>query len=245
MRIALFSDIHGNLVSFDAVLADIERERPDRMICLGDVATLGPQPRQVVARLRALGCPCITGNHETYLFSAELRRAYMDVAWFNQSIDWCRDQLSAADLDYLRTFQPLLNVKLDAKTTLLCFHGSPHSDTDNIFAVTPPAELDQMLAGYSATLMVGGHTHVQMLRQHRGTLVVNVGSVGMPFEEMPFKDAPRVLPWAEYAIVNWLNGVLTVDFRRVPVDIDAIKQAALASGMPEAAEWIKNWVALD
>jgi hypothetical protein len=67
----------------------------------------------------------------------------------------------------------------------------------------------------------------------------------MPFEEMPFKDAPRVLPWAEYAIVNWLNGVLTVDFRRVPVDIDAIKQAALASGMPEAAEWIKNWVALD
>ena len=245
MRIALFSDIHGNLVSFEAVLADIERERPDRVICLGDVATLGPQPREVVARLRALSGPCITGNHETYLFNAELGRAYMDVAWFNQSIDWCREQLSTADLEFLRTFQPLLEISLDAKTTLLCFHGSPHSNTDNILAVTPTADLDQMLTGYSATIMAGGHTHVQMLRQHRGPLVVNVGSVGMPFEQMPFKDAPRVLPWAEYAIINWLHGVLSVEFRRVPVDMEAIKQAALASSMPEAAEWIKNWVAPD
>lgn len=245
MRIALISDIHGNLVSFKAVLADIEREQPDQIICLGDVATLGPQPREVVARLRRLNCPCITGNHETYLFNAELRRAYMDVAWFNQSIDWCREQLSPADLKFLGSFQPLLEVKLDAKTSLLCFHGSPRSNTDNIFAVTPPEELDRMLAGYSAALMIGGHTHVQMLRQHRGTLVVNVGSVGMPFEEMPFKDTPRVLPWAEYAIVNWLQGVLTVEFRRVPISMDAIRQAALASSMPEAAEWLKNWVTPD
>ncbi|HEX6383732.1 MAG TPA: metallophosphoesterase family protein [Anaerolineae bacterium] len=242
MRIALISDIHGNLVSLEAVLADIERERPDELICLGDVATLGPQPREVVARLRALDCPCITGNHETYLFNADLGRAYMDVAWFAQSIDWCRDQLTASDFEYLRTFKPLLKLTLDATTTLLCFHGSPESNTDNIFAVTPADELDRMLAGHTATMMIGGHTHVQMLRQYRGTLVVNVGSVGMPFEQMPFKDTPRVLPWAEYAIISYVRGVLSVEMRRVPVDMSAIKQSALNSTMPEADEWIRNWV---
>lgn len=242
MRIALISDIHGNLVSLEAVLADIERERPDELICLGDVATLGPQPREVVARLRALDCPCITGNHETYLFNTDLGRAYMDVAWFAQSIDWCRDQLTASDFAYLRTFKPLLKLTLDATTTLLCFHGSPKSNTDNIFAVTPADELDRMLAGHTATVMIGGHTHVQMLRQHSGTLLVNVGSVGMPFEQMPFKDSPRVLPWAEYAIITYIHGVLAVEMRRVPVDMSAIKQAALNSTMPEADEWIRNWV---
>ena len=69
-------------------------------------------------------------------------------------------------------------------------------------------ELEKMLGEKRATIMAGGHSHVQMLRQHHGLWLLNVGSVGMPFEQMPFKGAPRFLPWAEYAIIEVKNGRL-------------------------------------
>ena len=67
MNIALISDIHGNLAAFEAVLADIERVQPDQVDCLGDVLAEGPQPREVLARLRALGCPVVLGNADAEL----------------------------------------------------------------------------------------------------------------------------------------------------------------------------------
>ncbi|MBI3286567.1 MAG: metallophosphoesterase family protein [Chloroflexi bacterium] len=62
MRVAIFSDIHGNLVALEAILAEIERERVDQMICLGDVAATGPQPAETLHRLRELNCPVVMGN---------------------------------------------------------------------------------------------------------------------------------------------------------------------------------------
>ena len=239
MRIALISDIHANWVSLEAVLADIDREQVDQIVCLGDVAALGPQPREVVVRLEALECPCIMGNHDSHLANPDMVHEYEPVV--AEMTAWCAAQLSEADFDYLRSFQPLLEVPLDAQATLLCFHGSPRSNMDLIFATTPDAELDEMLAGHAATVMAGGHTHVQMLRQHKGVLIVNAGSVGWPLEQMPFEPPPRLLPWAEYTIVNWVGGVLGVELRRVPIDLDAVKQATLASDMPFAVSWAEGW----
>ncbi len=244
MKVALISDIHGNYVSLQAVLADIERHDVDEIVCLGDVATLGPQPAKVVTRLRRLGCPCVLGNHETYLFDLELGRAYMSADWFIDSVTWCHQQLSKSDIDYLHTYQPLLKFQLAPDVTLLCFHGSPRSNTENIFATTRPSVLNEMLDGHHATIMAGGHTHVQMMRQHNGTLIVNAGSVGMPFEQMPFRHTPRALPWAEYTIVSWENGRLGVELCRIALDVDVIKRAAQDSGMPETSEWLMNWITL-
>lgn len=98
-----------------------------------------------------------------------------------------------------------------------------------------------MLAGHTATVMACGHMHVQMLRQHKGTLIVNVGSVGQPFEQRPCEDEPRLLPCAQYATVNWVNGALGIDLRWVPIDLDAVKQAVLTSAMPGAASWAECW----
>ena len=71
MQIALISDIHGNYTALEAALADIDRRHVDAIICLGDVATIGPQPRQVLDKLKELGCPCILGNHESALLEPE------------------------------------------------------------------------------------------------------------------------------------------------------------------------------
>ena len=239
MRIALNSDIHASLVALQAVLADIDREQVDQIVCLGDVAALGPQPRAVVARLEALECPCVMGNHDYHLLNPDMANEY--APGVAETTAWCAAQLSEADFDYLRSFQPLIEVPLGAQATLLCFHGSPRSNMDYILATTPVAELDEMLAGHTATVMAGGHTHVHLLRQHKGVTIVNAGSVGWPFEQMPFDPSPRLLPWAEYAIVNWFDGVLGVELRRVPVDLEAVKQATLDSDLPYAAYWVESW----
>ena len=240
MRIALISDIHGNAVAFEAVLADLQRAQPDQVICLGDVATLGPQPRHVLAQLKALGCPCVMGNHDSALLHLDAIRNYIVLPGVEETVRWCARQLAPADLVYIGSFQPSLTLSAGDGASLLCFHGSPQSNTDLILAETPAGELEKLLAGATATVQAGGHTHIQMLRRHRDVLVVNPGSVGAPWEQIPFYGRPaRVLPWAEYALVEWIDGVLRVDLRRVPFDVQAAKDAVLSSDMPA---WIKDWV---
>ena len=139
----------------------------------------------------------------------------------------------------------MLKVKLEGDNTLICFHGSPRRHTDNIFATTPNEEVNEMLAGRRATVMAGGHTHVQMLRQHMGVLIVNAGSVGLPFEQMPFTErGPRVMPWAEYSIITSENSTISVELRRIPVDMKAIKQAGIDARMPETSDWLRNWISI-
>lgn len=70
-KIALLADIHGNLPALEAVLAEITAEGIERTVCLGDVASLGPQPNEVIARLRALGCPTVMGNTNAVLLAAQ------------------------------------------------------------------------------------------------------------------------------------------------------------------------------
>jgi len=205
MRVALFSDIHANLVSLEAVLEDIDREPVDQIVCLGDVAVLGPQPHEVMARLAALDCACVMGNHDDDLLHPdEADEVAPEIVGLTA---WTVDQLSEADLDFVRSFRPRIEIPLGADAALLCYHGSPRSSADRILSTTPAGELEEMLAGYTATAMVGGHNHVQMLRQYGGTLIVDVGSVGAPLEEMPFVGTPRFLSCAEYAIVHWEDGV--------------------------------------
>ena len=240
MRIALVSDIHGNLVSLDAVLATIEREPIDQIVCLGDVAPFGPQPRQVLARLRAWQCPCVMGNHDRELLDPKAIPPDAP-SWSVEMLQWCAAQLSDEDLDHLRSFQPLIEIPLGEGANLLCFHGSPRSNTELILPTTSLKELDEMLAGYTATVMASGHTHVQMARQYRTTMVVNVGSVGWPLEEMSSQGQPRFLPWAEYAIVTWADGVLSIDLRRVPIDLEAVNRTTLNSDLPGRDDWVKLW----
>ena len=241
MRVGLIADIHGNLVALDAVLADLERAQVDHVVCLGDVAW-GPQPRQTVERLRALSYPTIMGNADDELFhlpsetpTDEGARVTLDIA------RWCAAQLSPADLDYLRTFHPILALPLGAEHTLLCFHGSPRSFHDIIRSTTAEDDLAGMLAGFSATVMAGGHTHEQMLRRYRETIIVNPGSVGLPFERGPGVDQVRNPPWAEYALVSQENGVLGIELRRVPIDVGTLVRTIRASGMPHAELLAQDW----
>jgi len=246
MRVALISDIHANFIALETVLADIVREGIDQTVFLGDLVTLGPQPKEVAARLRELNCPCVMGNHDTFILNVDQLHEGEHGAWYIETAQWCAAQLSAVDFDYLRTFQPWLKIQLDPhepEVSLFCFHGSPKSNMDFIFSTTPAEELEKMVAGHTAPVMAGGHTHIQMVRRHQGTMIVNVGSVGMPLAYFPFEGNPPALPWAEYAIISWSNSRLGIELRQVAVDLKAVRQAALTSDNPHMQAWAEMWSA--
>jgi putative phosphoesterase len=214
MRIAIISDIHGNHIALEATLKDIDGNNVDQIICLGDVATSGPQPRQTIERLRAQKCPVVSGNMDDWLLNpgplegeAEFYRIIEEI---NQ---WCSEQLTKEDYAYLETFQDLLEYRLIDEEKLLCYHGSPHSNTDFFNASTPDDELARMICGHQTLVMAGGHTHVQMLRRFENSILINPGSVGLPFEHS--QDGNHKVPWAEYAIVDTKGSQLGIEFKLI------------------------------
>lgn len=239
MRFGLIADIHANLPALELVLAELEAARVDQIVCLGDVASLGPQPREVIARLRQQRIPVIQGNHDAYLLNLEL--AEPQAPWLRAVEAWTQAQLTAGELDFLRALPAQLSFALGADQRLLCFHGSPRSNEEWLFPTTSAELLDEAFRGCSDQVWAGGHTHVQMLRPHREAWLINPGSVGMPFEFPMRGGSPRSFPAAEYAVVEWADGRLTTQLCRRPIDFDAVARAAHASGLPEVEHWLSAW----
>jgi len=238
MRIGLISDIHGNLFALEAVLTELAGERLDDLVCLGDVAALGPEPGGVLARLRALQCPVVMGNTDAWLLGSPP----MVANEIDQVLTpWCVAQLSEADLAYIHAFPSTIARPLDAGRTLLCFHGSPRSYDDVIVATTPDDALDAMLAETHAAILAGGHTHLQMVRRHGDAHLINVGSVGLPGVGPAAAQRNRRVHWAEYAIVEVEGDCLDISLRRTPLDIDQMVARARSSGMPEVDWWVTLW----
>lgn len=237
MRIALFSDIHGNHTALEAVLADIERHHADKLVCLGDLATIGPQPIAVLDRLQALECEYVMGNHDAALLEMDKLDEYRIARSVAESVIWCEQQLRPQDFEFLRALPKAIDVPLGLGMTMYCYHGSPQSNVDLVLATTPAEELDWLFDGNRADIMAGGHTHIQMLRQHDGRWVINPGSVGNAFVSAAVTDVePSLLPWAEYALIELDGDGIGVDLRRVRFDIPELVKQLRRSDLP-----IKNW----
>ncbi len=242
MRIALLADIHGNLVALETVLREVAQESVDRIICLGDVAALGPQPHEVIARLRSLQCPVILGNTDAWLLAGPEDKT-SESATLRAITSWCAEQLTTEDRSYIGTFSPLLELPLDEGRTLLCYHGSPRSFDDVIASITPDALVKEMLSGFAATMMVGGHTHIQMIRRYEDSYLVNVGSIGLPGVNAGSPELPdnRHVHWAEYGVLSVESSRLSIDLRRIPLDMTAVLKAGRDSGMPHVEWWMQKW----
>jgi putative phosphoesterase len=239
MRLALISDLHGNLPALERVLAQLAREHVDELICLGDVA-VGPQPVETLDRLKSLGCTTVMGNWDSCLLGTE-PQVHGEIAEMLVDVcTWSAAQISPAQQQYIRSFKDTHEVRLDENLTLLAFHGSPRSFNDYIYATTSDDELETMLAGYEADVYAGGHTHFQMFRRLGEGVVVNAGSVGQPFRRRRAGMMP-LSPWAEYAIVSYSDGRLGVEFRRAPLDVESLAEMVRASGMPDAERWAGLW----
>ncbi|MFN8420838.1 MAG: metallophosphoesterase family protein [Anaerolineae bacterium] len=245
MRIAVISDVHGNDIGFEAVLNDLRGETIDQYVYLGDMIQGGPQPKQVVDRLRDLGAPVVLGNADDFLlkgYSAEDADTAPERLLRLRTIrEWSIAQLDEADRAYIGTFQPTVTIPLNADKQLLCFHGSPASFDELIFPHTPEEEFERMLGAYSQHILTGGHTHMQQIRRIGDSFFFNPGSAGYAWSHNQPADQFRADPWAEYALLSVDGGRIAVEFRKVPFDVAALREVYRRSGRPYADDSITQY----
>lgn len=240
--LALLADVHGNLTALDAALADMAQFGPSGVLCLGDVASFGPQPRETLRRLRALNPRMVMGNTDASLLAprnlTDVEAPNADTAVILDIEAWSAAQLEADDLAYVRTFAPTLGLEL-AGLSLLAYHGSPRSYDDPIRASTPDELLDGYFSGEAADLYLGGHTHEPFVRRYYSSLLLNPGSVGLSFVIREGKALNH--PVAEYALLDVKEGQPNLQFRRVPYDLSALVAAVKGSAMPHQERWLADF----
>lgn len=245
MQIVIFSDVHGNAVALEAMLADLAGRSFDRMVCLGDAIQGGPQPAEVVHRLVELGCPVVMGNADAWLLTgeetgdegmtAERQRKLAEIR------HWSLAQLSAADRQVIAAFQPTVEIALPAGKRLLCFHGSPASFDDVILPDTAEVDFQRYLGSYAGSFLTGGHTHLQYIRRLGDAFFFNPGSVGFAYSHQQEEANFRADSWAEYAIFGLDNRGVSLTFHRVPFDTAALIRVYQGSGRPYAEDAIRQY----
>lgn len=238
MRIALISDIHGNKVALDTVVAELEREDVDQVVCLGDVAMTGPQPKEVLAQLRTLDWPVVMGNTDAWLLDPKPQEELSQVV---QDIEnWGSEALGDEERAFVKTFRPTIELALGNGRRLLCYHGSLRSFDDIVLPTTPEERLAELMGAVEADVLAGGHTHEQMVRVFGTGLVVNPGSVGLP---RVLRDGELLWKplWAEYAMLEAGEGRLRVELRRAPVAFEWLEAMVAESDMPHGERWLQGW----
>ena len=241
MRIAFVADFHGNVVGLDAVVADLAGDDVDEVVCLGDVAQGGPQPVEVVDRLRDLGWPCVFGNSDEVLLTFDLGAEEVDeaeAARIIETLHWTADQLGPERLEFLRAFEPTVTLDVDGRSVVCC-HATPTSNEDVILPETPLEELEHVLG--DADVVACGHVHRQWLGRVGSSLWFCAGSAGLVYDHRRLDQAQPFEPWAEYAVLTSDRGRLGIEFRRVGFDAPAVVAATRASGMPHAEDFARKW----
>jgi predicted phosphodiesterase len=245
MRIAVFSDIHGNDLAFEAVEADIKKQKVDQIVCLGDAIQGGPQPVEVVRRLRRLDCPIVMGNADAWMLSG--------IETGNEEIPpeqlkkmetirlWSLSQLNADDQEFIADFQATITISLEKNLELLCFHASPDSFDDAILPAAPEEDFQKFLGKYADRILTGGHTHTQQIRRNGDLFFFNPGSVGRAFSHYQPDGQFHNDPWADYAILTVENGQIGLEFRRIPFDVNELIRIYRESGHPFADEAITQY----
>jgi putative phosphoesterase len=240
VRLGLISDVHGNLRALDAVVAELETAGVDELVCLGDLGP-GPQPAETIQRLRELGCPVVRGNWDEWLLAGAPPLPGPAGPKLAAQSEWWTAQLGPGERAFLRGL-PAAVERVSAPLEVLCVHGSPRSNREDIHATTPDLELEAMLDGSQPGVLAAGHTHLQLVRPHESTLVVNPGSVGLPFRSRPLNGEVHMSPWAEYAILTIEGRRVSTELRRAPYDVAGLLELTVAVGMPHARWWVDCWL---
>ena len=220
--IAVISDIHGNLWALQAVLQDLDRLSPSQVIVAGDLALGGPRPAECVELVRRRGYPAIRGNTDEWLSSAP--DAITD------AISWASAQLSDADRRYLAGLPFLWRLPHEAGD-LVVVHATPWSISDVVPPDAPEPLVRRVFAETEAAAVAYGHIHIAYVRELGDKLLVNPGSVGLPF------DGDQR---ASYAMLSVEGGRWRATLRRVPYDVAAAVGALRGSGNPEAERFARR-----
>lgn len=226
MRIAIFSDIHGNLPALQAVFADFVKHKLETIYCLGDLVGYGASPNEVTESIRSHGLPTVMGNYDDGVgFERdECGCAYRDPhdkELGNRSFAWTKAHVTRENKAFLRTLASEIRFTVD-NTRVLLVHGSPRRLNEYLFEDRPLSSFQRLAASSNADIIVFGHTHKPYVKEVDGVTFLNVGSVGKP------KDAD----WRACYTVLEMATQPTAVFQRVTYDVAKAAAAIRATDLP-------------
>jgi predicted phosphodiesterase len=226
MRVAAFSDTHGNLLALNAVLADIQKHGPfDRLLVAGDLVAGGPRPAETLARIQDLQCPVVLGNTDFYLFAGESALNAAALKGSERRMNaWAAERIGAEGVEYLRALPR--SFKLDGPSGgIRMVHANPDDLEAHIAPDEDAATLARRLAMVREPALIFGHLHVAYQRRIGELLLVDVASAGFP------RDGDQRAAWAELCHEG---AAWEAKIHRVRYDLDAVVRDLLVSGMPRA-----------
>lgn len=229
-RIAALSDVHGNAVALEAVLADIAREKPDVVMVAGDLVLNGPEPAMVIDVLRNLGgdgALIVAGNTDIAVADFDYAAAF---PWMTDGVpdaivdgaEWAHEALGAERLDWLRHLPAERRWRTDDDTLVLVCHASPGSQTAGFDQNLDPSVTIERVARTDARVIVCGHTHLPEVRDLGWKVIVNDGSAGYVFDGDPT---------ASWALIDVAEGEVTAEIRRTAFDTLVVANAISARGL--------------
>jgi predicted phosphodiesterase len=175
VRVAVLADVHGNAPALEAVLTEVQAERPDLLVFCGDL-TWGPLPQETLALVRGLAIPArfVRGNADRSVATdLEGRGA------------WMAEQHSTQDQAFLAGFEPTVSIDVDGLGPTRFCHGSPRSDEECVTERTPSERVREFMDGVRERVIVTAHIHVSYDRVVDGVRLLSPGSVGLPYEGAP------------------------------------------------------------
>ncbi|MBD8070600.1 metallophosphoesterase family protein [Bacillus sp. PS06] len=227
MKIAFISDIHGHAVALDAVLADLEDKNVDKVYVLGDLCFRGPEPKRALELIRGLNTEVIKGNADEWVIRGVEKGEVPDQALelMNKERDWTVSKLDEADLTYLENLPTSIETNVGG-VKIHAFHATPESLFDIIL---PEAEddkiIDTFMTGQAADIYVYAHIHKPYVRYIGGRVIMNIGSVGLPFDG---------LAKASYGMIEVKDGTVSTTIHRVRTDIEKTIAMYQESDYPNA-----------
>ncbi len=230
-RIALLSDIHGNLPALEAVAAEIRRAKPDAVLIAGDLVLNGPDPNGCVDALRLLeseGALIVSGNTDIAVGDFDYGAAYPQYQdgvpeIVIAAVEWAHDELGDDQLDWLRRLPAERRIRTADDTLVLVVHASPGSQTRGFDQALDANVVFERAAGTDARVICVGHTHQPEVRDLGWKVIVNAGSCGYVFDGDPT---------ASWAMITVRDGNVEAEIRRTPFDALAVANAISARGLP-------------
>lgn len=232
MKVAVISDIHGNWQALESVIADYQLQGCEKVYCLGDLAMAGPQPRMVIDYVmnKAENWTVIQGNTDKMIAEFDLKMYDKLSKEFPVMANALLDDVDIIEKDkkdYLASLPERRELMVEGVSVLLV-HGSPRRNNEDILPNMRISEIQEIISGETANLILCGHTHVPCGYQTLSSqTVVNVGSVGRPMTGTPK---------ANYAIIDFNNGSYTVEHREVEYDYELASQLIRAREFEGSSE---------
>ena len=176
MKLAVISDIHGNIYALMKALEDIDEQKVDKIICLGDLVGYGPHPNEVVALIRRREIPCIKGNYDASVVDGDY--TYIRNTAINSfALPWAINEVRVANKYFLDSLPTSLKYTLNG-VNFLFTHGSPNAINDYLFE--DAANTIEVMNQLDDDVLVCAHTHIPCAKKYGNKLLINVGSVGKP-----------------------------------------------------------------